>query len=348
MTEFKKITACLDMYGCPNRCRHCWLGATPNGNLTVDDLKYAAKEFRPFTGVLEIADWYREPDYKDNYKEMWQLTSELSDTKTPHFENISIWRTTRDQEYVKWLSSLGVKAVQLTVFGNEETTDYNFGRSGVYNEILQSIDILLENRIAPRIQTFINKSNIHELSHILALIENLNLEKRCRDIGHDFDFFLHQGSCDGENEKFYDVWLTPEDVDLIPEKLIDFSLKHWKKSNIAEVLGCTEQDLYNELLSDNSTEDIISDMPVFYIDKDFNVYPNYETPSPYWCLGSLKTDGAKQVLENYIGNKSVAQHIRKTVPICEMVKKCGNPQSCRLFGKWDYKNYIHNRYCREL
>ena len=45
---FEKITACLDMFGCPNRCRHCWLGLGPNGNLTVDDLVFVAKSFRPF------------------------------------------------------------------------------------------------------------------------------------------------------------------------------------------------------------------------------------------------------------------------------------------------------------
>lgn len=39
MMQFEKITACLDMAGCPNRCRHYWLGNTPNGCLTTDDLR---------------------------------------------------------------------------------------------------------------------------------------------------------------------------------------------------------------------------------------------------------------------------------------------------------------------
>ena len=37
--NIEKITACLDMHGCPNRCKHCWLGITPNGKLSIDDLK---------------------------------------------------------------------------------------------------------------------------------------------------------------------------------------------------------------------------------------------------------------------------------------------------------------------
>ena len=136
MITFKKIIVCLDMYGCPNRCKHCWLGGTPNGKLDIDDLKFVANEFRPFKDNLEVSDRYREEDYNDNYRELWQLTTELSNTKTPHFENISYWRMVRDHEYAKWLVSLGVKAAQLTIFGDEATTDYFVGRKGAYKEML--------------------------------------------------------------------------------------------------------------------------------------------------------------------------------------------------------------------
>lgn len=51
---------------------------------------------------------------------------------------------------------------------------------------------------------------------------------------------------------------------------------------------------------------------------------------------------------NYAGNRTLAQHTRLTVPISEMARACGNPDSRRLFGKWDYQNMLHNRYCRTL
>ena len=50
--KFEEILICLDMHGCPNRCRHCWLGTTPNGNMPVSELAFAAEEFRPFTEGL--------------------------------------------------------------------------------------------------------------------------------------------------------------------------------------------------------------------------------------------------------------------------------------------------------
>ena len=332
---FRSISAGLDMCGCPNRCKHCWLGVTPNGKLSVADLKFVADAFRPFTNSLEVFDHFREPDYASNYKELWQITAELSDTKTPHFELISYWRAVRDREYIPWIHSLGVRTVQLTIFGNEETTDFYVGRKGAFNEILQTIKLLRQNGIAPRIQTFVNKNNISQLPYIQNLLETLEID----------NFFLHQGSCSGENEQFYDVWITPEDVDKIPLKLIDLTIKHFGAANIWDVLGEPEKDLCSQLAHDSSTmKSIVSDSPFFFVDKELNVYPNYEAPTPFWCLGNLKKDGAEEILKTYVNNSSIAQRIMTTVPIGEMVSKHGNPESTRLFQKDDYVNFVLNKY----
>lgn len=344
---FTSITVCLDMFGCPNRCRHCWVGHSPNGNLTNDDLKFLAEKFRPFTNCLSVYDWYREPDYKDTYKELWELCNILSDTHEEHFDLISVWRIVRDPQYVKWLSSLGLKKAQLTLFGGQEKTDYYTGRKNAYNEILEAIELLLEHRISPRIQIFVNKDTIDELPLIEDLIKSLDLENRCKSFGGEFSLFLHQGSCDGENEKLYAIRVTPEDLQKIPQTLIEYTLKHFHKTNIEDVFGKTEQVLYEELINDNSTASFVSDTPVFYIDKEFNVYPNVTTPEPVWLLGNLKTDGIETVLKNYTESKSAAQHTRLTVPLCQIVETQGDCKSQRLFDKDDYTLYLLNTYCRK-
>ena len=56
------------------------------------------------------------------------------------------------------------------------------------------------------------------------------------------------------------------------------------------------KSLCEELITDASTASYVSDTPVFYIDKDFDVYPNISTPAPHWRLGSLKQDGVRTVL----------------------------------------------------
>ncbi len=346
--KFNRITACLDMFGCPNRCKHCWIGSSPNGNLTVSDLEFVAEQFRTFADYLEIYDWYREPDYKNNYKQLWNLCNDLSDGPRDHFELISVYRIVRDKEYVKWLYSLGVRNVQLTLFGGAEKTDYYTGRKNAYNEILEAVEILIKNRISPRIQFFVNKDNIEELPFIEKLIKNLNLDERCKNFDGGFSFFIHQGSCCGENEKLNEFRLTPEDVNKIPEATIEYTKKHFNVENIMDVFGRTERELYDELLKDNSIDTFVSDKPVFYIDKDFNVYPNISAPENFWLLGNLKLDGAEIVLKNYKSSDSVAQRVRKTVPLCDIVRKTGDHESLKLFTKPDYKIYLLNKYCRNL
>jgi len=315
--------------------------------MTPDDMTEIAAQFKPYANEFEIDSWYREPDFKDNYKELWELRRQLSDKITPHFELISVWRIVRDDAYVKWLVSLGLSKAQLTLFGGERTTDSYTGRKGAYREILQAIDILIENRISPRIQVFVNKENIAELPLVEELILEKNLPKRCAAFGGVFTCFVHQGSCDGENAKLYGVRVTEDDLKRIPPMLSEYTLKHFHAKNLNEVFGQTERELYQQLITDSSTGSYVTDSPVLFVDDAYQVYPNITTPASYWCLGNLKESGAKQILQNYISGKSAAQTVRREIPFCEIVKQCGDKNSLRLFGKQDYAEYLLNQYCEK-
>jgi hypothetical protein len=186
-----KVIVALDMAGCPNRCKHCWIGVSQNGNLNKDDLYYVAKEFRKIASNSEIASWYREPDYLDNYEELWNIENNLSDNlSVNHFELMSYWRAVRDNKHVPWLKKMGVNSCQLTLWGGKEKTDY-------YAKTIEEI------------------------------INFMDLEERCKKTGKEFSLFVHQGSCDGENGKLYDIRVTPDDLDKIPERLIQYTLKHF-------------------------------------------------------------------------------------------------------------------------
>lgn len=347
--QYENILVAMDMLGCPNRCRHCFMGWRPNPKLTESDLRFAADAFRPYAKTLTVYDWNREPDFGDDYREKWELCRQLSSPDTPpeHYELASVWRLARDEEYAPWLKSLGVRYVQLTMFGGEELTDYFTGRKGAYQDILKAIDVLLESGIAPRIQVFANKKTVPELPKVVELIERLELEERCEATGIPFVCFVHQGSCDGEAENLYPIWVTSEDIDKIPDKLLQYTLKHFNETNIQAVFGSEEGELYRELLRDNTTEnmgDIKS--PVLYIDGELNVYPNIGVPSKQWILGNLKEQCACEILTRLAEDRSPAQLVRATIPVGELVKAYGDQSSKRLFGRSDYIEYLLSRYCQ--
>jgi sulfatase maturation enzyme AslB (radical SAM superfamily) len=344
-----KVIVALDMAGCPNRCKHCWIGVSQNGNLNKDDLYYVAKEFRKVTNNLEIASWYREPDYLDNYEELWNIENKLSDNlSVNHFELMSYWRAVRDNKYVPWLKKMGVNSCQLTLWGGKEKTDYYIGRKGAFDEIIKTINILLENKIMPRIQVFINKDNINELKTIEEIINFMDLEERCKKIGKKFSLFVHQGSCDGENGKLYDIRVTPDDLDKIPERLIQYTLKHFGINKIIDAFGETEEKIYEKAIEEHDKINYVSKNPVFFVDKNFDVYPNISSTTLYWLLGNMKNDGIEKIIANYEFNRSIAQNISISNPISELVKKVGNKESQRLFTKNDYNIFVLNKYCNKI
>lgn len=347
--EYEKIDIGLDMLGCPNRCRHCFVGWRPNPSLCGDDLRFAAEAFRPYAKKLTVYDWNREPDFGEDYREKWALCQELSTVPLEHFELASVWRLARDKNYAPWLKSLGLRYVQLTLFGGEELTDWFTGRKGAYQDILKAISTLLENGVAPRLQVFVNKKTVDELPQVLELAESLELERRCKEIGIPFVMFAHQGSCTGEAANLYPIWPTPEELLKIPPMLAEHTLRYFGESSMAAVFGREERQLYQELLQDDRTERLGQvESPVLYIDSDFNVSPNFGIPAKQWQLGNLKKDGPEKILENLARDRSPAQHVRASVPVSELARAWGNPESRRLFGKGDYTEYLLNHYCKKL
>lgn len=125
-------------------------------------------------------------------------------------------------------------------------------------------------------------------------------------------------------------------------------MRYQRKKSVEELFGKTEAALYNELKNDTSTCSFVSDNPVFYIDQNWNVYPNVASIEPIWKLGNLKKDGIEKVLENYRESKSVAQNIRLNTPLSRIVQEEGNPMGEKLFEKEDYIELISNRYCRKF
>lgn len=348
IVKYEKIEIALDMLGCPNRCRHCFMGWRPNPGLGTEDLRFAAEAFRPFAKELTVYDWNREPDFGDDYREKWALCQELSSAPPQHFELASVWRLARDKDYAPWLKSLGLRYVQLSLFGGEELTDWFTGRKGAFQDILEAIERLLKNGIAPRIQVFVNQKTAEELPRVTELVERLKLEQRCEEIGIPFSMFAHQGTCDGEGENLYPIWPTPEELSKIPPLLAEYSLRHFGAPSLEAVFGREERELYQELLEAEKTESLGQvDSPVLYVDGNFQVSPNFGVPGEQWTLGNLKTDGAEEILSRLKEDQSPAQRVRASVPPRELARACGDPESRRLFGRGDYLEYLLNKYCQK-
>ena len=299
-----KYAVAMDMYGCPNRCRHCWLVHNRNADTPVEDFIRIAEQFKeykrdgkPYYDELFFNTWYREPDYADNYKELWELEKQLSPSEVPKWELASIWRLVRDRDYAPWLKELGVEVVQLTLFGTEENTDYYRGRKGAYREHMQAIDVLLENGIAPRIQIFPFSITVDDVVSLYQVLQDIRLEERVNDIGKEFTCFLNTPMPIGEGFNLENIKLRRSDIKKLPYHLLEKTLRHFK-SESTDTLWKTEAELLPALLEENNPLNAESELLALGVDPDFNVYPIYWEVAEWWCLGNVKRDGVGKIIDN--------------------------------------------------
>lgn len=277
----------------------------------------------------------REPDFCDNYVERWQRDIQISvNAKPQRFELASFWRLVRDHNYVRFLKSIGVNKAQLTFFGTEETTDWYVGRKGAYRELLQATEILIEHQIAPRWQAFISTKNATDIIKLLAKSKELILSERCKNFGEKFSFFIHSGSCDGENRKLYLLRINKEDI---PAELIPYY------NNFSEAK--TEAELC-ELLANNNTCFVYHNENeiTLNIASNFDVYFNFTHMRPEWKIGNILTDDSTELARRVIDEDVPALRLARKPPVSDLVRRFGNPLSHKIFDCIDdYKAYLLNK-----
>ena len=334
MQETKKSAVlCVDLYGCPNRCLHCWLGHMPNRTMESDADEWIVDRFRPYFDRITFYSWLREPDFCPDYRARWERDKRLSVNAVPErFELASFWRLVRDPDYVNFIKELGVPAVQLTFFGLEENTDRCAGRKGAFRELLRATDILLENGIRPRWQGFLNEENREELVSLLGLSEELELARRCEAIGGGFRFFVHPGSCDGENRKLYPIRIRKSHI---PDALIPYYLNYDNTFTEAEL--CERwRDREDAYVPHNGGETVL------YISNTYDLFFNFTHMRPEWRVGNLRTDPMDELIRRVLEEDTPALRAARAISLGELVRRYGDPASDRAFEAEDYQAWLLN------
>ncbi len=340
------------MHGCPNRCRHCWLGKATSKHMTEDDLRWAAAQFRsyvrkgedrPFIHKLHVDSWFREPDYSDDYERLYDLEAEVSDGRPKRCELLSIWRLARDPRYAGWAKKVGPDTCQITFFGLEETNDWFHRRKGAFRDCVTATERLLDVGMKPRWQLFLTKKIIPDLGGLLELVDKMKLRERVAALGGEFVLFIHPPGLQGEGRKLAHLNATLEDTELIPEEIIESSRKHFK----TDKLWTTEAEVVDRFMqAGDESAQIWSSLPgglYFIITTDWKVYSNMGTLEPWWSLGNLKTESIQTIFENFENDGPLGYRVNCTVSKKELAQRFGDSTSQAVVNgvedKW------HAQYC---
>jgi len=341
-----QIAVALDMAGCPNRCRHCWLGHTPNKRIPEETLREVVRAFRewkrpgtskPFFERLSVATWYREPDFAPNYRRLWELERELCDEGAAlRFELLSIWRLARDESYAPWAREIGTQTCQISFFGLEETTDWFCRRRGAFRDSLLATERLIQSGIRPRWQLFLTERLVPELEAFVALVEELDLERRVRALLPEdapFELFIHGVCPDGEGFEIEHLRPAVDVLDVLPAYLVQKTLAYKDKASLEACLGRAEADWLPELLELDAP---LAEMPgtlAFMVTPELDVYSNLGEPSPAWRLGNLR--GLDAILRRFEHDEVAGLQAMFHVPISELARSYGRPESRLLYERDD-------------
>ena len=326
------------MHGCPNRCRHCWLGSEPNRKLPDDDLRWAAAQFRHYLETAEttiesltVASWFREPDFSAAYRHLYELEDELSDGKPARYELHSVWRLARDEEYATWAKSVGPATCQLSFFGMEETNDWFYRRKGAFRDALTATERLLDVGMKPRWQIFLTRKLIPEIDELLNLISRLGLHERVRELGGEFQLFMHAPGPDGEGRYIEHLRPILEEVALLPEKILEPSRKHFDQ----QTLWQTESVLLGSILGEENPpegEQVVPAELWFHITNSWEVFANVGTLESWWKLGNLKTDSVETIVHRFERDQVLGLEVLLHYPPNKWAAECGDPDSSKIYS----------------
>jgi len=355
--ESRDIGIAFDMHGCPNACRHCYLGRSHGPHLTERDVRWGCEQFRgyrrdgqtaPFFETLKVYTWFREPDYSDDYRRLHALSAELSDGEPMRFELLSVWRLARDPDYAAWAHQVSPDTCQISLFGLEDTNDWFYRRKGAFEDCLAATKRLLEVGMKPRWQLFLTRKILPELDGLMRLVDELRLPERVEALGDAFDLFLHPPGPDGEGRNIEHLRPTLEELGGVPEDLIASTKRHGKR----DVLWRPERDWHAEILREQDPKPYSFVLPeglTFYVKGDFDVYANIGPLEPPWRLGNLKSDGVATIIDAYEDNRPLAMRAMHTVAPSELARRFGDPQSTRVYETADDLRLLYlYRYCDRL
>lgn len=333
----------MDMAGCPNRCRHCWLGHPPNRRVSEDTFRWVVKQFRdlipygenkPFAKPLTAMTWYREPDFASNYRELWELEKELSDTgAAKRFELLSIWRLARDKTYAQWAREIGTEECQISFFGLEENTDYFTRRRGSFKDSLLATERLLDVGIRPRWQLFLTERLIPELESLVELIQTMKLEERVQAMGYEFEVFVHPVAPDGEAFNIEHLRPTVDVLSSIPSYLAEKTKQYQDVTTLEECLGKAEKDWIIELSEENESFATYPDTLAFMVTPELDVFSNLGEPMPWWKLGNLKIDGVERLMQCFENDKVPGLFANFHIPISQLAQIYGRKDSQYIYTR---------------
>jgi len=143
----------IDVAGCPNACRHCFLDVRQAGTERGADFvrmvydRFSDHARRHGQPALHVALYMHEPFFHTRWREMLELEDNLSgrsgreELRKRRWRGLATvgWRIAREAGFARWLKDYGYDILQLTFFGLRDTHDWFACRRGAFDDLIMTV-----------------------------------------------------------------------------------------------------------------------------------------------------------------------------------------------------------------
>jgi len=168
----------------------------------------------------------------------------------------------------------------------------------------------------------------------------MNLEKRVRDIGGEFEIFIHTPGPDGEAWNIEHLRPDVDVISQIPNYLVEKTKAHSGTSSVEETFGYAENNLIEQLLNDSQPYAWQPEHLAFMVTSDLDVFSNIAELTPWWRLGNLKTDGIGEIMRRFENDETEGMYAHFHIPISTLVDTYGQRDSRKIYKISDLKSRL--------
>jgi len=343
-----RLVAMIETGGCPHMCPHCARSGGPTRKMPHDEIKGIAAQFRYVVAAIDndlsefiVYLWALEPDFRDDYRQLWDIANELSDSEHRHGEEVSILRLNSDGGYVEWLKSVGIDHALITFFGHRRTHDGIVGNSGSFDARVEGMRRLVDADIPVDWRLMFTPDIVPDLRQLMELGENMGLPELAEQKGRIWRPVLGEIAPTGRGWNMDERRPAKRHLDEVRNEFGQDRLEVWGTETEGDL---TAQFLRNRVLTEDDDEEVF-----LLVDSSHRVFPQLGQFEPWFCIGDLDRDAPELIIDKYDSpSGSFGQSFIFGDGPARLAKLYGDIRSDRLYqpgslvAKWIRTHWLSN------
>jgi len=323
MKKFNHLTLCLEIMGCNQKCKHCYIPDNKNKFKPLKDVKLILDKYSEVLSITEKPRIYLhdEPTLYPEIIELLIYTSKKGIKPVPTLSTNGVGFVKRDnwKDIISAFIDNGVKGLNMSLFGNKDYHDKFAGFKGSYKIIREAAKRAKALGLWIHWNLFLTKDNIDQM---LSLYKELPDKSKVLSIPGSTNKWI----------KWDNIHITDKEINLItktPEKYF-YSQKFPKskslyiKSENEWIEMCLKGQNMKKYLENEEDSDYKS---MCLMEQDYNIFDM--TFNQIFKVGNLLKDSLKELYLNEKCSRGLTEFNNSDPAI--LAKKYGDKNNNKVY-----------------